>query len=93
MTTTFVKSATATTAVSKSRTDIMTLLERYGGTGFGYDVVGSEIIVHFTVPGAAGAPLRIAYPVNVDRVQDRLTVHLKRLKKGAATREQAERVA
>lgn len=90
---TFVKSAFATTPVSKTRADIMTLLERYGGTGFGYDAVGDEIIIRFTVPGAHGSPLRVAYPVNVVRVQDRLTPHLKANRRGEATREQAERVA
>src|SRR4051812_37497355 len=68
----FIKSATATTPVAKTRTDIMTLLERYGGTGFGYDVVGDDILVHFSVPGAHGSPLRVSYPVNIARVLDRL---------------------
>lgn len=40
---TFIKSATAETPVAKTRTDIMTLLERYGGTGFGYEAIGDEI--------------------------------------------------
>src|SRR3954471_24349078 len=71
----------------------MTLLERYGGTGFGYDVVGDEIVVRFTVPGALGSSLRIAYPVNIARVLERLAPFYKQSKKGTPTREQAERVA
>jgi hypothetical protein len=93
MATTFIKSAFATTAVSKTRADIMELLERYGGTGFGYDAIGDEIIVRFTVPGAHGTPVRVAYPVNIDRVLKRLVPHFKKSNKGAPTREQAERVA
>lgn len=90
---TFIKSAFSDTPVSKTRLDIMTMLERYGGTGFGYDMRGDEIVVHFTVPGAMGAPLRIAYPVNVARIQERLAPHMRKNKKAAPTREQAERVA
>lgn len=90
---TFIKAARSEVPVAKTRMDIMTLLERYGGTGFGYDVIGDEILVRFTVPGAHGTPLRVAYPLNVARVQERVTAHLKSQGRGTADRERAERVA
>jgi hypothetical protein len=90
---THIKSAFADTPVAKTRLDVMTMLERYGGTGFGYDVIGDEIVIRFTVPGALGTPLRVVYPINVARVQERLDPIYKRNRKGTPTREQAERVA
>ena len=89
----FIKSYAATTATAETRTQIMSLLERYGGTGFGYETRDSDIVVTFTVPGAIGKPLRVAYPVNIARVQERLGPLYKQMKKGPPTREQAERVA
>lgn len=91
---TFIKSAYAKTPVSRTRLDIMEVLERYGATGFGYDVVGDDVVVRFTVAGAHGGPLRIAYPVNIARVQQRLASFLKdRGRSEKADRDQAERVA
>lgn len=91
---TFIKSAHATTPVAKTRTDIMALLERYGGTSFGYEAVGDDVIIRFTVPGVHASQLRVAYPVNIERIRERLLAHLKTQGQGQkATREQAERVA
>lgn len=88
-----VKSASTTTEVEKSRADIMRCIDRYGGTGFGYDRDGDTIHVRFSVPGADARPLRVDFPINIAIVQSRATDARKAQKQGPASRVQAEMIA
>ncbi len=68
----FVKSATTATSVAKSQADIITMLTRYGATGFGFRRVGSVILVTFHLPRMGGGEHTVEIPVDVAVVSQRL---------------------
>jgi hypothetical protein len=64
----FIKSAQTKTSVSQTRLDLMKLLDRYGGTGFGYEIRGADIVVTFyieTLRTAAGGQLPSTWSAKV----------------------------
>lgn len=68
----FVKSATTTTPVAKTQSDIMAMLARYGASGFGFRQVGAVVSVTFHLPQSGAADRTVEIPINLATVEARL---------------------
>lgn len=98
--TTFVKSASTKVPVEDTQGHIISMLHRYGASGFGFRRQGDVITVTFHIPAEGGGPDRtVAIPIDIGVVRKKLNPHLDELaaqKHGTRTGKdpgRAERVA
>lgn len=98
----FVKSATTSVPTAKSQAEVITILGRYGASGFGFRRRGDVVSVTFHMPRAKGDTRddhTVEIPVDLANVRQRLdgpagkAARRKAKKGGDASPEQVERVA
>ncbi|HXF23303.1 MAG TPA: hypothetical protein VN602_02225 [Gemmatimonadaceae bacterium] len=68
----FVKSATTSTPVAKTQADLISMLGRYGATGFGFRRQGSIVSVTFHLPRAGADDQTVEIPVDLTTVRAKL---------------------
>lgn len=68
----FVKAMKTETPKEKSQADIITMLQRYGASGFGFRQIGDVIEARFHIPRKAGEDHTVAIPINITHVKNRL---------------------
>lgn len=93
----FVKAATTKVAASASQSEIITVLARYGASGFGFRTRGAVVEATFHLPRPTGDDVTVRVPVDVSVVLEKLLAYHHSPSRTAHTktpdREQAERVA
>lgn len=72
----FVKSAATKVSVEESQGHIISVLHRYGASGFGFRRVGDVVTVTFHIPGAGGEERTVAIPIDVAKVRAKLNPKL-----------------
>lgn len=92
----FVKSAGTRVPVEETQGHIISVLHRYGASGFGFRRIGEVVSVTFHIPGTDGRERTVEIPIDIARVRVKLNPKLAAIarnnKKGADPT-QAERVA
>lgn len=95
----FVKSAGTRVTVEETQGHIISVLHRYGASGFGFRRVGDTVSVTFHIPGADGRERTIEIPIDIERVRAKMNPKLSSLRTARArhkpprVKDQSERVA
>jgi hypothetical protein len=93
----FIKAATSPVPSDRSQAEIITVLTRYGASGFGFRRRADVVEVTFHLPRTGGDEQSVRIPVNIKTVHDKLLVWHKSPARTSHTRtpdrDQAERTA